>query len=173
MRFTPFTGPKNPTKHGKNAKVAKSTRVCPPKFPPFWCKMFLQWFRSEKLQNENFPNFSNFRPEFCPEFCSEISPNFFEDFFVLRFVGDGDQKKIHQKSLPFFNAKFPGKHEKNIHKILLESRQSDNGRVRCQDAWERAAELAVAIAAATRPQRSPPNPHARSLALLSLVLCVL
>ena len=30
MRFTPFTGPKNPIKHGKNAKVAKSTRVCPP-----------------------------------------------------------------------------------------------------------------------------------------------
>ena len=30
MRFTSFTGPKNPTKHGKNAKVAKSTRVCPP-----------------------------------------------------------------------------------------------------------------------------------------------
>ena len=30
MRFTSFTGPKNPSKHGKNAKVAKSTRVCPP-----------------------------------------------------------------------------------------------------------------------------------------------
>ena len=30
MRFTSFTGPKNPTKHGKNAKVAKLTRVCPP-----------------------------------------------------------------------------------------------------------------------------------------------
>ena len=33
---------------------------------------------------------------------------------MLRFVGDGDQKKIHQKSPPFFNAKFPGKHEKKI-----------------------------------------------------------
>ena len=30
MRFTSFTGPKSPTKHGKNAKIAKSTRVCPP-----------------------------------------------------------------------------------------------------------------------------------------------
>ena len=28
--------------------------------------------RSEKLQNESFPNFSNFHPEFCCEF----SPNF-------------------------------------------------------------------------------------------------
>ena len=35
MRFTPFTGQKKPIKHGKNAKVAKSTRVCPPTFPPF------------------------------------------------------------------------------------------------------------------------------------------
>ena len=41
---------------------------------------------------------------------------------MLRFVGDGEKKKF-TKSLPFFNAKFPGKHEKNIHKILLESRQ--------------------------------------------------
>ena len=32
MRFTPFTGPENPVKHGENAKVAKSTRVCPPTF---------------------------------------------------------------------------------------------------------------------------------------------
>ena len=30
MRCASFTGPKNPTKHGTNAKVAKSTRVCPP-----------------------------------------------------------------------------------------------------------------------------------------------
>ena len=32
MRFAPFTGPKHPIKHGKNAKVAKSTRVCSPTF---------------------------------------------------------------------------------------------------------------------------------------------
>ena len=44
---------------------------------------------------------------------------------MLRFVGDGDQKKIHPKSPPSFNAKFQGKHEKNIHKILLEGRQSN------------------------------------------------
>ena len=86
---------------------------------------FVQSFRSEKSQNESFPNFSNFRPEFCPEFCSEISPNFSRTFRAS-FRGRRRPEKIHQKSPPFFNAKFPGKHEKNIHKILLESRQSNN-----------------------------------------------
>ena len=79
--------------------------------------------RSEKLQNESFPNFSNFRPEFCPEFCSEFFPNF-SWTFRASFGGRRRTEKIHQKSLPFFNAKFPGKHEKNIHKFLLESGQS-------------------------------------------------
>ena len=79
--------------------------------------------RSENLQNESFPNFSNFRPEFCPEFCSEFSPNFLR-IFRASFRGRRRPEKIHQKSPPFFNAKFPGKHEKVIHKILLESRQS-------------------------------------------------
>ena len=49
--------------------------------------------RSGKSQNERFPNFSNFRPEFCPEFCSEVS-RIFRGLFVLHFVGDGDQKKF-------------------------------------------------------------------------------
>ena len=40
----------------------------------------LQEIRSGKLQNESFPNFSNFRPESCPEFCSEFSPNFSRTF---------------------------------------------------------------------------------------------
>ena len=80
------------------------------------------FLRSEKLQNESSPNFSNFRPEFCPEFCSEFSPNFSRTFRAS-FRGRRRPEKIHQKSPPFFNAKFPGEHEKNIHKILLESRQ--------------------------------------------------
>ena len=83
-----------------------------------------KYVRSEKLQNESFPNFSNFRPEFCPEFCSEFSPNFSRTFRAS-FRGRRRPEKIHQKSPPFFNAKFPGKHEKNIHKILLGSRQSN------------------------------------------------
>ena len=65
---------------------------------------------------------------FVPDFAPNVAPNFpriFRGLFVLRFVGDGEQKKIHQKSPPFFNAKFPGKHEKIIHKVLLESRQSN------------------------------------------------
>ena len=65
------------------------------------------FFRSEKLQNESSPNFSNSCPGFCPEFCSRIFPEFFEDFSC--FVS----KKNHQKSPAFFNAKFPGKYEKN------------------------------------------------------------
>ena len=88
-------------------------------------RVFRGWFlRSEKLQNESFLNFSNFRPEFCPEFCSEFSPNFSRTFRAS-FRGRRRPEKIHQKSPPSFNAKFPGKHEKHIHKILLESRQSN------------------------------------------------
>ena len=83
--------------------------------------------RSEKLQNESFPNFSIFRPEFCPEFCSEFSPKISRSFRAS-FRGRRRPEKIHQKSPPFFNVKFPGKHEKNIHKILLESRQSKKSR---------------------------------------------
>ena len=79
---------------------------------------------SEKLQNESSPNFSNFRPEFCPEFCSEFSPNFSRTFRAS-FCGRRRPEKIHQKYPPFFNAKLPGKHEKIIHKVLLESRQSN------------------------------------------------
>ena len=55
------------------------------------------------------PNFSTFRPEFCPEFCSEFSPNFSRTFRAS-FRGRRRPEKIHQKSPPFFNAKFPGKH---------------------------------------------------------------
>ena len=46
----------------------------------FWPLVFGFLVRSGKSQNESFPNFSNFRPEFCPEFCSEFSPNFSRTF---------------------------------------------------------------------------------------------
>ena len=74
--------------------------------------------RSGKLQNESFPNFSNF----CPEFCSEFS-RIFRGLFVLRFVGDGDQKKF-TKNPRHFSMQNSRVNTKNIHKILLESRQS-------------------------------------------------
>ena len=81
--------------------------------------------RSEMWQNESSPNFSNFCPEFPPEFCSEFSPNFSRSFRAL-FPRKRRPEKIHQKSPPFFNAKFPGNCEKLIHKMFLESRQSNN-----------------------------------------------
>ena len=80
--------------------------------------------RPEKSQNESSPNFSNFCPGFCPEFLSEFSPNFLRSFRAL-FRGKRRPEKIHQKSPPFFKAKFPGKYEKNIHKIFLERTQSN------------------------------------------------
>ena len=51
-------------------------------------------FRSEKLQNESSPNFwkfffLDFAPNFAPNF-----PRIFPGFFVLRFVGNGDQKNF-------------------------------------------------------------------------------
>ena len=61
----------------------------------------------------------NFAPNFAPNF-----PRIFSRIFRASFRGKQRPEKIHQKSPPFFNAKFPGAHEKNIHKILLESRQS-------------------------------------------------
>ena len=77
------------------------------------------WFLgSEKLQNKSSPNFSNFRPEFCPEFCSEFSPNFLKNFRAS-FCGKRRPETIHQKSPPFFNAKFPGKFEKEKESTLL------------------------------------------------------
>ena len=82
------------------------------------------FFRSEKLQNESSPNFSNFRPEFCPEFCPEFSPKF------LSFRASSCRKrrleKIHQKSPQFFDAKLPGKFEEKIHNIFLENGQSNS-----------------------------------------------
>ena len=95
--------------------------------PTLWLSVTtsLFFFRPGKLQNETFPNFSNFRPEFCPEFCSEFSPNCLRTFRAL-FRGRQRPEKINQKSPPFFNVKFPGKNEKNIHKILLESRRSNS-----------------------------------------------
>ena len=79
-----------------------------------------RFIRSEKLQNESFPNFSNFRPEFCPNFAP-----IFSQMFRASFRGRRRTEKNHQKSLPLFKAKFPGKHEENIRKNLLESRQGN------------------------------------------------
>ena len=88
-----------------------------PRIAPGVAPRIVVFVRSEKLQIESFPNFSNFRPEFCPEFCSEFSPNFSRTF-CASFRGRRRPGKIHQKSPPFFNAKFPGKHEKIFTKFF-------------------------------------------------------
>ena len=65
-----------------------------------------QNLRSEKLQNESSPNFSNFRPEFCPEFCSEFSPNFSRSFCAL-FRGGTETRKNSPKIPVFFQCQIP------------------------------------------------------------------
>ena len=87
--------------------------------------VFFKIVRSEKSQNESSPNFSNVCPGFYPGFLSEFFPNFLR-IFRASFRGKRRPEKIHQKSPPFFNAKFPGKYGKKIHKMFLERRQSKN-----------------------------------------------
>ena len=86
-----------------------------------------QYLRSEKLQNESFPIFSNFRPEFWPEFCSEFSQNFPRTFRASCFVSwETETRKKSPKIPAIFQCKIPRQTRKNIQKILLESRQSNN-----------------------------------------------
>ena len=66
--------------------------------------------------------FRIFVPNFAPNFAP--NPRIFLRTFRASFRGRRKPEKIHPKSPPFFNANFPGKHKENIHKILLESRQS-------------------------------------------------
>ena len=72
--------------------------------------------RSEKLQNESSPTFFDVRPEFGPEFLSEFS----EEFACFSFLWEIETRRNSQKSPPFFNAKFPGKFEEEIHRSFLE-----------------------------------------------------
>ena len=52
--------------------------------------------------------FRIFSTNFAAEFCSEFSPDFLRSFRAS-FRGKRRPEKIHQKSPPFSNAKFPGK----------------------------------------------------------------
>ena len=66
-----------------------------------------------------FPEFLEFSVRILPR----IFPEFFEDFSC--FVSWETETRKNSPKIPaIFNAKFPGKHRKNIHKTLLESRQS-------------------------------------------------
>ena len=78
--------------------------------------------RSEQIQNARI--FRIFVPNFAPNFAPDFA-RIFEDFAVLCFfLGSWRPQTIHQISLPFFNAKSPGKFEEKIHKRFRESRQS-------------------------------------------------
>ena len=77
-----------------------------------WLILCLFLVRTEKLQNESFPNFWNFRPGFCPEFCSEFSPNFSRTFRAS-FRGRRRPEKIHQKIPAIFQCKIPRQTRKN------------------------------------------------------------
>ena len=87
------------------------------------CTFVLLRIRSETLQNESSRIFRNFLSRISFRSLLRIFPEFFEEFscFVSQ---ETETKKVHQTSPPFFNAKFPGKYEKNIHYFFLESRQS-------------------------------------------------
>ena len=74
--------------------------------------------RSEKLQNESSPNFFEFSSRILPR----ILLRFFPEFFVLRFVGNGDQKKITKNPRHF---SMQNSHASIIHKMFLESRKSN------------------------------------------------
>ena len=76
------------------------------------------------VAERKFPEFFEFSSRILPRILLRIFPKFLRTFRAS-FRGRRRPEKIHQKSPAFFNAKFPGKHEKNIHKILLESRQSN------------------------------------------------
>ena len=69
-----------------------------------------KWLGQESCRTKVSRIFRCFVPNFAPNFAPNF-PRIFWGLFVLRFVGDGDQKNFHQKSPPFFNAKFPGEHE--------------------------------------------------------------
>ena len=66
--------------------------------------------RSEELQKENSPKYSNFQPEVCTEKCSESSLK-----FRALFLGKRRPLNICQKSPPFFSEKLQQIHRVNPH----------------------------------------------------------
>ena len=64
--------------------------------------------------------FRFFGPNFAPNLL-RISPNFLRSFRAS-FCGRRRPEKIHPKSPPFFNAKFPGNFEEKIHKVFAGER---------------------------------------------------
>ena len=75
---------------------------------PAVLKILRRFIRSEKLQNESSPNFFEFSSRILPRILLRI----FLRSFRASFRGKRRPDKIHQKSPPFFNVKFPGKLER-------------------------------------------------------------
>ena len=87
--------------------------------PPLAEPLFLvneQYIRSEKSQNESFPNFWIFLLNCATNF----APN------LPRILLMGDGQKDHQKSLPFWMQNSQGNSKKNSHKNFLASGQSNS-----------------------------------------------
>ena len=63
-------------------------------------KLLGNYFRSEKLQNESSPIFSNFRPEFCPRILLRIFPEFFEELSC--FVSWETETRKNSPKIPAF-----------------------------------------------------------------------
>ena len=78
-----------------------------------------------KVAERKFPELFEFSSRILTRILLRIFPNFSRTFRAS-FRGRRKTEKFHQESPPFFNVKFPRQtREKTIHKILLESRQSN------------------------------------------------
>ena len=99
--FWPFRIPQSLEKMGHTAKgkeIPLGQKSCRTKIP--------------RIFRIVIPNFApNFAPDFLRSFCAS-------------FRGKRRPEEIHPKSLPFLNAKLPGKSEEKIQKNFLESGQS-------------------------------------------------
>ena len=77
-------------------------------------------FSGQKSCRTKVPEFFDFSSRILPRISSEFFPNF-SRIFRASLRGKRRPEKIHQKSPPLFNAKFPGKFEEKIRKMFLES----------------------------------------------------
>ena len=77
------------------------------------CLLCSPFCRVWKVAERKCPEFFEFSSRILPRILLRIFPNFLR-IFCASFRGKRRPERIHQKSPPFFNAKFPGKHEKNI-----------------------------------------------------------
>ena len=79
--------------------------------------------RSEKLQKESFPNFSNFSSRILPRILLRIFPEFFEEFSC--FVSwETETRKNSPKMPAIFQCKIPRQTPKIFTKFFWGSRQS-------------------------------------------------